>query len=104
MTLPIAAAPVALSLPVGAAQVDDAAAAKITARETLIVPNNLDATESAAILKPVDAFYGWAAPAVVRTSVARYTIARGCMQEHFYFNALHEAYELAPSRAFPVSR
>jgi len=59
MIFPIAAVLAALSLPAGAAQVDDATAVKMAAPETLIVSGDLDATERAAILKPVDAFYGF---------------------------------------------
>lgn len=46
-------------LPVSAASVDDATAIRMAKPEILIVSGDLDATERAQILKPVDAFYGF---------------------------------------------
>lgn len=55
----VAATLMALALPSGAANVDDAAAVKMAMPETIVVSGDLSATERASILKPVDAFYGF---------------------------------------------
>lgn len=49
----------ASALPAAAATVDDATAVKMAMPETIVFSGDLDATERASILRPVDAFYGF---------------------------------------------
>jgi len=59
MRLPLALVTLALALPAAAAQVDDPAALALAKPQELIVDRSLAPATVAALLKPVDAFYGF---------------------------------------------